>query len=308
MASTLTVNERLTVHAEGFHSGQPITWGTQAAPVSGGASKRDVQFANLYGEPVWVKSLYGDLYVTSTAAGTFNPTSYRMLVDLRPGRGFAWTPGPRPLWLYSDYQEKSRLDFSYLPKGGVVLQPGEGFLLTFANDTGQSPTLVVGVEAYMPRDPAKTSWDDPEALWTPVLQQGVVTVTSKSVGYMPVRAIGTVSYRDSLSNENDRPLLVRAITISNVPTTWGAPYKGFQMTLKIRRRGNTLKSLTAREILGGVSNYVSPGLGLAWVEETRLFTLKKPYLLEPNETLGITYGICTDTYGASGYAAVPAGA
>lgn len=74
--------------------------------------------------------------------------AYRYWFRVEAG-GRAWSKGARPMWMYAEPFLRSRLDFSRLPEGGLVLFPGDGFEVGVRNTQyATGPYYGVALDAY----------------------------------------------------------------------------------------------------------------------------------------------------------------
>lgn len=83
-----------------------------------------------------------------TYVGT-SDANYRHFVRVEVGSR-SWSKGIRPFWMVATPFKHSRLDFSALPEGGLVLFPSDGFALSVLNAqyNASNPYFGVAFEAY----------------------------------------------------------------------------------------------------------------------------------------------------------------
>jgi hypothetical protein len=130
-------------HCRGARTGRLVLLGASHTHSGSIKSFTDVH-TNLYDEPLDILSL--------TIWSGKNSTD-RPLVSIETG-GHRWTQGERPLWLFCDPFQHSRILFDRLPEGGLVLEPDDAFEVTVRNpqysDGGgyNNLYLTLGIEAY----------------------------------------------------------------------------------------------------------------------------------------------------------------
>jgi hypothetical protein len=93
---------------------------------------------NTYDEDIAITHM---TWVGTTAA------AYRHCFRVEVGNA-AWSKGVRPMWMFAEPFLHSRLDFSRLPEGGLVLYPNDGFEVTLRNTQYNTQYYGISMDAY----------------------------------------------------------------------------------------------------------------------------------------------------------------